>query len=649
MRKIHALGLVHVTDTRDLAAGEDKPVLEAEVAQTRFHEERLAAVGLLLRLLETYYPEPRSFVNGLVSLPKIITEAEVNTALRSLNLKRLQEEASKLDDALKTLERRESEVTNHIEALRALADLPFAPGQLKQLSYTTACLVSVPNRDVAGLLAGLPETSVTLTVRSGEPTLMLLVYRKEDDGEVRGLMARHGAEEIALPEIPGTVREALEEYTRELQHIAQERDKVIKSIAQFLPYRSVLHAAHAYWDAARRKEQAKACGLHSERVFLLTGYIRERDLPRLEEYVRRELPWVSYTVSDPTPEDDVPVSITSPSFVRPLQLLVKMFGLPMYWSFDPTPFLMVNFLIFFGICFGDVGYGLMLTAFSGYVAHKSRRYEGLYNFARLFLYGGITTIFFGALTGSWFSDLPKYFGEGNPIQVLQQKMMVLDLLDKPVLGLLIALAIGVMNQFYGIALKAYGAILRKDYATAVFDALLWLLVLPGLLILISRMLTDISPALFSFGLFLFLAGALGLIFTQGRNEASLGGKLLTGIVSLYGILGSYGCTSFIGDMLSYCRLLALGLTTSIVAMSINLMAGMLQGIPYVGWILFLVVVTFGHVFNFLISVLGAFIHSARLVFVEFFGRFYEGGAQPFTPLGFNSAQYLLQRESSTQS
>jgi len=145
------------------------------------------------------------------------------------------------------------------------------------------------------------------------------------------------------------------------------------------------------------------------------------------------------------------------------------------------------------------------------------------------------------------------------------------------------------------------------------------------------------------GIVMFAGGALGLILTQGRSAPGIGGKIFGGVMSLYGIVGTYGLTAFIGDTMSYSRLLALGLTTSIVAYSFNLMAGLLRPIPYVGIVLFIVVVVIGHLFNFTISVLGAFVHSMRLIFVEFFGRFYEGGGRPFKPLSFDSATAMLKK------
>jgi V/A-type H+-transporting ATPase subunit I len=120
---------------------------------------------------------------------------------------------------------------------------------------------------------------------------------------------------------------------------------------------------------------------------------------------------------------------------------------------------------------------------------------------------------------------------------------------------------------------------------------------------------------------------------------------MTGMISLYGIVGTYGITAFIGDTMSYCRLLALALTTGIVALSFNMMADLLRPIPYVGIFLFIFVLVAAHIFNFFISVLGAFVHSMRLIFVEFFGRFYATGSKPFAPLGFDSKTAILRKQS----
>ncbi|MFH1422311.1 MAG: V-type ATP synthase subunit I, partial [Planctomycetota bacterium] len=144
---------------------------------------------------------------------------------------------------------------------------------------------------------------------------------------------------------------------------------------------------------------------------------------------------------------------------------------------------------------------------------------------------------------------------------------------------------------------------------------------------------------------MIIVGALSLILTQGRHEKTFVGKAVTGVVSLYGILGTYGTTSFIGDVLSYSRLLALALTTGIIGMAFNIIAEIVVDmipIRAFGIAIALLIVIGGHLFNFIMSIMSAFVHSARLIFLEFFGRFYETGGVAFAPFGFRSNSIEIQ-------
>src|SRR3989304_1967464 len=250
----------------------------------------------------------------------------------------------------------------------------------------------------------------------------------------------------------------------------------------------------------------------------------------------------------------------------------------------------------------------------------------------------------GALTGGWAGDLynPMYLGEDNLLLKAKERLMLLDPLSKPVIALLIAIGLGVLNQFYGITLRMYGEILRKNILNAICDGLLWLIMLPGVLILISTIFLKAPGYLVSIGKYLAIVGAAGLISTQGRNEKGIAGKIFTGIVSLYGIVGTYGCSGFIGDILSYTRILALSLTTTIIGMAFNIVASLFKTGTFIGMVLFIITLVTGHMFNFVMSILGAFIHPARLIFLEFFGRFYEGGATKFQPYGFGNQRIVLE-------
>jgi V/A-type H+-transporting ATPase subunit I len=173
------------------------------------------------------------------------------------------------------------------------------------------------------------------------------------------------------------------------------------------------------------------------------------------------------------------------------------------------------------------------------------------------------------------------------------------------------------------------------------DGGLWLLFLPGLMLLLAGAAADLGAGARNVALGMVGVSGLGLVLTQGRNEESFLAKAVTGVVSLYGILGSYGTTQFLSDTLSYSRLLALGLATVVIGMAFNYIAALLSAIPLAGVVLFVVALVFGHTFNFGVSFLSGFVHSVRLIFVEMFSRFYEGGARPFAPLGVPRAVRII--------
>jgi V/A-type H+-transporting ATPase subunit I len=387
-----------------------------------------------------------------------------------------------------------------------------------------------------------------------------------------------------------------------------------------------------------------------ERVAVINGYVRERDAARVSEYLDAQGHAVA-VYEDPAPDEAVPVSLRNGKLFGPAQFLVKMFGLPEYFSFDPTPYLMFSFLLFFGSCFGDAVYGIMLMSLGYLLLRQVRDYVGLTHFCKLFIYAGVATFVVGVLTGSWASDLwnPSYLGEGNLLLRIKERTAVFDPLAKPVVALAIALAVGVANQFWALVLKMYGEVRQGRPLDALFDGGLWLVFLVGLLLLVLPMFVPGMPAWSGgWGAALAVVSGIGLVLTQGRKEEGLLAKALVGIVSLYGIVGTYGATSFISDVVSYSRLLALGLATVVIGWSVNFLAGLVRdgtsGLGPLSILLFVIILLVGHSFNFFMSILGSFVHSARLIFVEFFGRFYEGGAPPFQPFGLDEGQIRLVQE-----
>jgi V/A-type H+/Na+-transporting ATPase subunit I len=677
MKTISLLGVMEVIDLGEVQeAGE--PSLERSETSTEEADERLHQIDFILNLMNLFSPEKQSFVEGLAPVPLVTTQEEINSVLEQLDLERQYKIAGELDEEHRSAERVIGEIENELREIGPLSDLSFniagfhrpvrtrlVLGHLPVKSlplldesvepWARAAWEEIESGTVSGPGAGPPERRASAPEAGEERVRVVVAFRTEDNEPVRKALTSIGFDEIQLPDFAEKISERIEELRSDLVEYRQKADEVVekvKILAQGTRAgggRRPLLILRAYWQSIKNTQLASTKGLRGRWVHVIGGYVREKDREKLLAILAKEFPESEVTVQDPGPDEDVPVSITVPNLFRPIQLLVEMFGLPAYKAFDPTPFLQVNFFLFFGICFSDVCYGLMLTALGAYLSARTKPYRGLNNFSRILLYGGISSILFGAVLGSWFGDLykPDYLGKGNPLLRLQEMFVILDPIDKTIVALLCALGIGICNQFYGIILKMYGALKNRDYLGAFSDGICWLATLSGVLMMVGKIFTEIPPALFNTGFWLFVAGAAGLVLTQGRDFKNPLSKLAGGLVSLYGIMGSYGITAFIGDTLSYCRLLALGLTTSIVAMTFNLMAGMLRDVPYVGFLLFLTVLVVGHLFNFCISVLGAFVHSMRLIFVEFFGRFYEGGSRSFRPLGFDSPSCIVKRSGET--
>ncbi|OPY79222.1 MAG: V-type ATP synthase subunit I [Syntrophorhabdus sp. PtaU1.Bin153] len=667
LRTISHLGAVEVIDAGESFQDEEGRLRHEQVS-TEEADERLRKIDLILGLLNTFAPEEQGFAASMAPVPQVVDASEINHAVNNYDLDGRFRTANELDETYRRSERAKGEIENGLNELIPLAGLSFALsdfhrptrvhlvfGYLPQMSLDRIDPSAGPWKDCEWERVELAPLSDDLDVPElGKPSAMapaedkvpvIFAFLKEDREGMKKALTGIGFDEIQLPELPGKVLDHIMELKGDLAEEEARIAEISEKVLAMAPERRILIILKAFWLANRNQILAGAKTLNGRWVNVLTGYVRSRDVDQLTVSVRKESSEAVLIFEDPGPDEEVPVNLFQPYMIRPLSLLVEMFGLPCYRSFDPTPFLTFNFYIFFGICFSDVGYGVMLVLFASYLARRTRLYEGVNDFARILLYSGFSTIVFGALFGSWFGDfyLPRYLGEGNVLLWLQEKFALLDPIEKTIPALLLALAIGVLNQFYGICLKMYGAFRQGDWKAAVFDGLLWLILLPGLLILASRLFVRTPPGLFRIGLYVSIAGAIGLIFTQGRGLKSPAARIFGGVASLYGIVGSYGVTAFIGDTLSYCRLLALGLTTSIVGMTFNMLGGLLRDIPYVGFFLFVAVVVVGHLFNFAISILGAFVHSMRLIFVEFFGRFYEAGGRPFRPLGFDSPLCVIRK------
>lgn len=455
----------------------------------------------------------------------------------------------------------------------------------------------------------------------------VLICPKEQEVAVLEHIRDLGASMASFPTLVGTAAENSEQLTARL--VALE-----DTIAAAQTTRKELSAhcerLRIALDAVAIKRSVAACQdcrLDQGNVFVLTGWV----LAEQEAAVTAMLSAYDchVTFADASESDDPPVALRNNRFARSFESITGMYALPDPRSLDPNPSLSIFFALFFGMMFSDAGYGIILMVVGFLFAHRFAFQPKKADFFRLVGFCGVSTTIWGTIYGSFFGDFITVFAHtflGKTIKITP----LLDPIDDAITILLLSMALGAVHILAGMGLKAYLMVKRGKSLDAVFDVGFWVMFLIGLPLML------VGGTAGAIGKWLTLAGLLGLVLTQGRSQKNPVMRLVSGVLSLYDLSG------FLSDILSYSRVLALGLATAVIANVVNLLGGMSGG-GVVGLLLFLVIFLIGHAINFGLSALGAYVHSSRLQYVEFFGKFYEAGGRPFDPLRPSANHVLIQK------
>lgn len=435
------------------------------------------------------------------------------------------------------------------------------------------------------------------------------------------------------------LRKQIEAEKREMETARQE---IIAQADKRLQF----HYTADYFTMRADKYRVLGELLQSSHLFVVTGYIPEQDALTLQRELEEKFQ-VFVELETPDEEEEVPVKLKNNSFTAPVEGVVAGYSLPLKHEVDPSSIMAIFYYVLFGMMLSDAAYGLLVTVGCAVVLWKFKNIEeGLRKSLQMFFYCGISTTFWGVMFGSYF---------GDAIPVIAKTFFQTDLtipavwfvpLENPMQLLLFSFLLGIIHLFTGLGVQLYQLLKSKKYADALYDVVFWYFLVGGLIIFLLS--TDMFNEMMALG-FQFPAlvgtvamvfagiGAVGIILTAGRESKS---PVKRGLKGLYGL---YNVSGYLSDILSYSRLLALGLATGVIATVFNQMGSMLGG-GVVGAIFFILVFLVGHSMNLAINLLGAYVHTNRLQYVEFFGKFYEGGGRKFEPFSAKTKYFKITEE-----
>ncbi|MGO5065050.1 V-type ATP synthase subunit I [Clostridium sp. LCP25S3_F8] len=603
---------------------ESLKLLDKDSVGSKYSEyaANLSKLKFVLDFLKEYVTQA-SGLKGLLQDKKSLSYIILNEKMKSIDWKSTYNDLKTKEDRLNYLSNEKTKLAGEINNLLPWRKFDSEFKSLKNLKQTSYFIGTISKQYKEAFQSefedNLQNKYIEFINEDNEDLYVFALVLNEEEEKAKEIFKNYGFSSLTLS-YEDSPKAVIENFNNKILEIDREIVKINAEIKTYENKIEEIQIAYEYFNNLIIRLNASENFLKSEKVIAISGWNILDTNKELENVIKKAIGndyYLSFTeVNEEEDGEEVPIKLKNNGFASAFESVVEMYSLPLYKEIDPTPILSIFYFLFFGMMLSDAGYGLIMVIVSS-IALKKVKDTAKRNTFKLFLYAGISTVIWGAIYGGWFGDLfSNYLGIKIPYLIDPAKGITKILI--------MSVAFGLVHIFVGLGLKAYILIRSGQLKDAIYDVFTWYFVLVGAILMFVGVGASVGKILLTIGL-------IGLLLTQGRSAPTLGGKIGGGI---YGV---YGATSYLGDIVSYSRLLALGLATGFIANALNLIVNLIPS-PFnyiISPILFIAL----HLFNLLVNALGSYVHTARLQYLEFFNKFYEGGGKKFTPYKL-SDQYL---------